>query len=181
MGKNEVKLIWNKNEDLSLASIVLDAIREGDTQIKAFEHASMKIGRTVTACGFRWNNQLRKQYEMEIKEAKQTAKGIIKTKNPTKLEVTTLEVATNVSQSHATDYFSDPITPIITSVDIIREKLTGMSTYILELESQMSKRDKVISDLRKELAEYKYYSEDVPLLMQLFRKAKEIGFMDKIS
>lgn len=53
---------WSEEEDKTLAELVLTFIREGKTQIKAFEEASNTLGRTKQACGFRWNKTLRKQY-----------------------------------------------------------------------------------------------------------------------
>jgi RsfA family transcription factor len=180
MVKNEIKLIWSDSEDLALASIVLDAIREGGTQTKAFEQASMKIGRTVTACGFRWNNHLRKLNLEVIKQAKNTAKEP-KTNESKSNKTTITKSKTRRIASYKSDDFSDPISVINTSVDLIRDKLIGMSTYILDLESLLAKRDKEISELQKDLVKYKYYSEDIPLLHQLFKKAQEIGFIDRIS
>jgi prespore-specific regulator len=44
---------------------VLTFIREGKTQIQAFEATGYILGRTKQACGFRWNKKLRKQYNLQ--------------------------------------------------------------------------------------------------------------------
>ena len=46
---------WTHDEDLLLAEIVLRHIREGGTQLAAFEEVGKKLTRTSAACGFRWN------------------------------------------------------------------------------------------------------------------------------
>ena len=61
---------WTKDEDLLLAEVVLRHIREGSTQLKAFEEVGQKLSRTPAACGFRWNSTVRKQYKSGIELAK---------------------------------------------------------------------------------------------------------------
>lgn len=70
---------WTKSEDLKLAEITLRFIREGKTQLEAFKAAATELNRSSSACGFRWNATVRKQYEKAIQLAKDTRK-IIKTK-----------------------------------------------------------------------------------------------------
>ncbi|MDR6726194.1 prespore-specific regulator [Paenibacillus amylolyticus] len=67
---------WNVEADLLLSQTVLQHIETGSTQLKAFEEASEKLNRSKAACGFRWNNFLRKQYELAIGEAKRTRSRI---------------------------------------------------------------------------------------------------------
>nr|WP_317450888.1 RsfA family transcriptional regulator [Alkalibacillus aidingensis] len=65
---------WTKDEDLLLAEMVIRYIREGKTQMKAFEDVGKKLSRTPQACGFRWNANLRKQYQQAIELAKKDRK-----------------------------------------------------------------------------------------------------------
>lgn len=61
---------WTHEEDTLLATTVLDYIKNGNTQLNAFEAVANELGRTASACGFRWNATLRKQYEEQIALAK---------------------------------------------------------------------------------------------------------------
>src|SRR3954451_25331698 len=61
---------WSPDDDLILAEVTLRHIREGSTQLSAFEEVGEKIGRTSAACGFRWNSFVRKKYEAAIQIAK---------------------------------------------------------------------------------------------------------------
>lgn len=61
---------WTPDDDLILAEVTLRHIREGGTQLKAFEEVGERIGRTPAACGFRWNSCVRKRYEEAIRLAK---------------------------------------------------------------------------------------------------------------
>ena len=67
---------WTQDEDLLLAEVVLRYIREGGTQLQAFEEVGKKLTRTAAACGFRWNSTIRKQYKTGIELAKKQRKEI---------------------------------------------------------------------------------------------------------
>lgn len=61
---------WTPDDDLALAEVVLRHIREGSTQLAAFEEVAKKLSRTAAACGFRWNSTIRKKYDTAIAIAK---------------------------------------------------------------------------------------------------------------
>jgi len=65
---------WSKDEDILLAEVVLRLIREGGTQLQAFEEVGKLLSRTSAACGFRWNSYVRKQYKSGIELAKKQRK-----------------------------------------------------------------------------------------------------------
>ncbi|MCX8046098.1 MAG: RsfA family transcriptional regulator [Anoxybacillus gonensis] len=65
---------WTEEEDMLLAETVLAFVREGGTQLRAFEEVGKKLSRTAAACGFRWNAYVRKKYEQELELAKQQRK-----------------------------------------------------------------------------------------------------------
>ncbi len=62
---------WSPDDDLILAEVTLRHIRDGSTQLAAFEEVGQRIGRTSAACGFRWNSCVRKRYDEAIGMAKQ--------------------------------------------------------------------------------------------------------------
>lgn len=65
---------WSHEDDLLLAETVLRHIREGSTQLKAFDEVGDKLNRTSAACGFRWNAEVRANYEQAIELAKKQRK-----------------------------------------------------------------------------------------------------------
>ncbi|MBG9767945.1 sporulation specific transcriptional regulator GerR [Bacillus vallismortis] len=69
---------WTQDEDLLLAEVVLRHIREGGTQLSAFEEVGRALTRTAAACGFRWNSYVRKQYQSGIELAKKQRKELRK-------------------------------------------------------------------------------------------------------
>ncbi|NBJ68627.1 MULTISPECIES: RsfA family transcriptional regulator [Clostridia] len=65
---------WSHEDDLLLAETVLRHIREGSTQLNAFEEVGDKLNRTSAACGFRWNAEIRNKYVNAIDLAKRQRK-----------------------------------------------------------------------------------------------------------
>ncbi|MFD1065354.1 RsfA family transcriptional regulator [Oceanobacillus locisalsi] len=65
---------WSHEDDLLLAETVLRHIREGSTQLNAFEEVGDHLNRTSAACGFRWNAEVRNKYENAIDLAKRQRK-----------------------------------------------------------------------------------------------------------
>ncbi|MFF2445957.1 RsfA family transcriptional regulator [Neobacillus sp. NPDC058068] len=77
---------WSQDEDLLLAEVVLRYIREGGTQLQAFEEVGKRLSRTSAACGFRWNSYVRKQYKSGIELAKKQRKEMKKQAIPVEAE-----------------------------------------------------------------------------------------------
>lgn len=65
---------WLEENDILLAETVLRHVREGSTQLSAFEEVGDALNRTAAACGFRWNAVVRRDYEKELAEAKKERK-----------------------------------------------------------------------------------------------------------
>lgn len=65
---------WLGENDILLAETVLRHVREGSTQLSAFEEVGDQLNRTAAACGFRWNAVVRKDYEEQLEDAKRERK-----------------------------------------------------------------------------------------------------------
>lgn len=65
---------WTEDNDLLLAETVLRHVREGSTQLSAFEEVGDILNRTAAACGFRWNAVVRRDYEDDLEDAKRERK-----------------------------------------------------------------------------------------------------------
>lgn len=66
---------WTEDEDILLAETILRYIRQGKTQLDAFQEVAEKLTRTPAACGFRWNSTIRKQYTDAINLARNERKN----------------------------------------------------------------------------------------------------------
>ena len=69
---------WLEQDDELLAETVLRHVREGSTQLGAFEEVGDALNRTAAACGFRWNAVVRRDYESELSEAKKERKQTLR-------------------------------------------------------------------------------------------------------
>ncbi|MGM0874378.1 MAG: RsfA family transcriptional regulator [Bacillota bacterium] len=65
---------WSHEDDLLLAETVLRHIRDGSTQVAAFDEVGDQLNRTSAACGYRWNAEVRSQYEKAVEIAKKQRK-----------------------------------------------------------------------------------------------------------
>lgn len=88
---------WTGEEDELLANVVLSNIRTGGTQLKAFEEVGKQLSRTASACGFRWNACVRRQYKEEILQAKTQRKELA----PTQAENNTKTIGQIVSKEQS--------------------------------------------------------------------------------
>ncbi|GAE35078.1 RsfA family transcriptional regulator [Halalkalibacter akibai] len=65
---------WSHEDDVLLAETVLKHIKEGSTQLRAFDEVGDELNRTSAACGFRWNAVVRNRFMKQIAEAKKERK-----------------------------------------------------------------------------------------------------------
>ena len=82
---------WTPEDDVTLAELVLRHIREGSTQLVAFDEAAALLGRTSAACGYRWNGVVRRHYDDAIREAKQVRRKALeerRTRRPNRTQIT---------------------------------------------------------------------------------------------
>ncbi|WP_103109520.1 hypothetical protein [Brevibacillus reuszeri] len=63
------RIVWSTAEDSKLLETVLRYIRNGSSQKAAFREVGVELGRSVEACGFRWNNVVRKQNKERVDSA----------------------------------------------------------------------------------------------------------------
>ncbi len=178
---------WNDEEDLLLAETVLRYIREGGTQLKAFEEVGRKLSRTGAACGFRWNSFVRKQYQQGIdlakiqrKESKKQKKktvqqpgaaagsdGRISRRQPAEAALSLEEVTTFIHHLYELAYGNQP-------------KLAAQESFesrSLELEQKVRELSEENQSLKKEMAALRM---DHRVLLDIMEKARKmIGENDK--
>lgn len=75
---------WTTEEDMFLAETVLEYIRNGIPQLKAFEKVGDDFNRTTAAVGFRWNANVRHQFKKQIDDAKKQKIQLVKSQKTNK-------------------------------------------------------------------------------------------------
>ncbi|MDZ5470862.1 Myb-like DNA-binding domain-containing protein (plasmid) [Bacillus sp. 31A1R] len=62
---------WTEEDDQFLYETVMEYTQNGDSKASAYRKASDVLGRTVTACAYRWNRQLK--HKMKINHIKEVS------------------------------------------------------------------------------------------------------------
>ncbi|MGF7535070.1 hypothetical protein AAGG74_15475 [Bacillus mexicanus] len=65
---------WTDEEDSIVKDVVFEKVKNGETQLIAFEELGEKLDRSPSSIAFRWNSKLRKLYKDEFKKAKELRK-----------------------------------------------------------------------------------------------------------
>jgi len=176
---------WTKDEDLLLAEVVLRHIREGSTQLKAFEEVGQKLSRTAAACGFRWNSSVRKQYKTGIELAKRQRKEL-KKKSQDVFESHQVDGEKKLKGSEAELNGMLSIEQVILFLQRLKEKEIKFDTSVDELNKYKEERD----DLRKKLKatqeenekmkkEINSLKDDYLALLSIMEKARKLALKEE--
>jgi len=183
---------WSPEDDLMLAEVTLRHIREGSTQLLAFEEVGERIGRTAAACGFRWNSCVRKKYEAAIQIAKAQRQKRSSRKHAMSEEARTASVAT-ADVDGGTRYESGAEEAI--SFDGIIRFLrqwkgtqTELNRQIRQLEKELREKDEELARLREEnerlssevnhvQTDYRTVNDDYKALIQIMDRARKMAFL----
>ncbi|WP_346200815.1 RsfA family transcriptional regulator [Caldifermentibacillus hisashii] len=176
---------WTKDEDLLLAEVVLRHIREGSTQLKAFEEVGQKLSRTAAACGFRWNSSVRKQYKTGIELAKRQRKEL-KKKSQDVFDSHQVDGEKKIKGNEAELSGIFSIEQVISFLQRLKEKEIQFDTSVDELKKYKEERD----DLRKKLKatqeenekmkkEINSLKDDYLALLSIMEKARKLALKDE--
>lgn len=181
---------WSPDDDLILAEVTLRHIRDGGTQLKAFEEVGERIGRTAAACGFRWNSCVRKKYEAAIQIAK--AQRQKRNKKMTLVPAGAGGAEGEEGAAVKSDVVEDAI-----SIDrVIRFLRQWKSTYqemsrqIRGLEKELKEKQEELEGLRKEnerlqgevseaQTDYRVINDDYKALIQIMDRARKLAFLSE--
>ncbi|WP_078554873.1 RsfA family transcriptional regulator [Bacillus alkalicellulosilyticus] len=169
---------WSSDEDLILAEVVLRHIREGSTQLAAFEEVGQRLSRTSAACGFRWNSAIRKKYEAAITLAKKQRK---KTKQPQEnQEVYLTEVAAEqtIEQENVEEIQEELVEPTV-EVETVSKTITmkDVIDYLTSVSGKSVEQQQLEKDneaLRNEIAQLKEKNRKIEKEIESLKKEKDI-------
>lgn len=176
---------WSKDDDLILAELTLRHIREGSTQLNAFEEVGNRIGRTAAACGFRWNSYVRKKYETAIQIAKaQRQKRNQQKKQPSKI----VSEVTAIDEHEGTMDENVSIDAVIRFLRQWKGTYQEMSRQIKQLERQLKLNEEELQELKKEnekllkqvnsvQTDYSVVNDDYRALIQIMDRARKMAFL----
>jgi prespore-specific regulator len=185
---------WSDEDDLILAEVTLRHIREGSTQLSAFEEVGEKIGRTAAACGFRWNSFVRKKYEAAIQIAKAQRQKRTHLKKHAAVSISSSSIAT-LDAPESVGGRQESFTEESLSIDAVirflrhwRNTYQDMSRHIKALEKEIHEKDDELHTLRKENnklnkqvneveTDYRVVNDDYKALIQIMDRARKMAFL----
>lgn len=156
---------WTSDHDQVLANTVLNHIRCGSTQLKAFEEVADVLGRTPAACGFRWNSEVRKRYAEEIADAKKKRMNKASEKAPVHL----------VREDKVITIYDK----IISLIQEAKENHLSLRKEYDALKKQIEQKSKELEELRK--MNSNDHESDLQHFMNILKRARELGALDRTS
>ncbi|MGZ9585051.1 RsfA family transcriptional regulator [Paenibacillus marinisediminis] len=181
---------WTADDDLILAEVTLRHIREGGTQLAAFEEVGEKIGRTSAACGFRWNSCVRKKYEAAI----QLAKAQRQKRNYMKKQPVGAQVA-SIALTEQEDAIKMDVSEESISMDMVlrflrqwKNSYQDLARQIKLLEKELDQKDEQLSRLQSEndilskqvnevQTDYRTVNDDYKALIQIMDRARRLAIL----
>jgi prespore-specific regulator len=183
---------WSPDDDLILAEVTLRHIREGSTQLSAFEEVGQRIARTSAACGFRWNSCVRKRYDEAIGMAKQQRQ---KRNYLKKQGISTISGAERLVVEEGDSGKNELLSAESMSLEAIirylrqwKGTVQEMSRQIRHLEKELKDKDERLTEYReinerlsKEVNEvqtdYRVVNDDYKALIRIMDRARRLAFL----
>ncbi|MFB5677302.1 RsfA family transcriptional regulator [Paenibacillus terreus] len=187
---------WSAEDDLILAEVTLRHIREGGTQLAAFEEVGQKISRTAAACGFRWNSCVRKRYEEAISIAKAQRQKRSYIRKQTPVSMSQITAFSGLDQEEGA-YQEDSASEDSLSIDAVIRFLRQWKGTIQETRRQMKMLEKELREKEEELNElrlenerlskevnevqtdYRVVNDDYKALIQIMDRARRLAFLNE--
>ncbi|MFE4896868.1 RsfA family transcriptional regulator [Peribacillus butanolivorans] len=174
---------WTQDEDLLLVEVVLRHIREGSTQLRAFEEVGKQVSRTSAACGFRWNSFVRKQYKSGIELAKKQRKEQAVKETEFEMETVvaefkTIEHKTNEERENESITLQEVILYLTKMDELIQldsKEKERISEHSLLLEQE---NDRLQDENRLLKENLKVVEEDYRALMQIMERARKLSVLE---
>jgi prespore-specific regulator len=182
---------WSDEDDMILAEVTLRHIRDGSTQLAAFDEVGERIGRTGAACGFRWNSYVRKKYEAAIQIAKSQRQKRTKARKRAAVPVPAFPDQLDAFASSRGDSMSEESLTIDAVIRFLRGwkgTYQEMARVTRQLEKELQEKNEELERMRheKELlsrqvneveSDYKVVNDDYKALIQIMDRARKLAFL----
>ena len=164
---------WSNENDLLLAETVLRHIREGSTQLNAFEEVGDMLNRTSAACGFRWNAVVRNDYYEAIELAKKQRKQL-KRKH---LHWAPKQKRAMTTKHKPLDYIQD----MMALLESLNQQLhsTELSSELTEKNRQLTKENNLLNkQLKQTRKRLNTVESDYQAFIQIMDRARKLSLLD---
>jgi prespore-specific regulator len=172
---------WSQDEDLLLAEVVLRHIREGGTQLSAFEEVGKQLSRTSAACGFRWNSFVRKQYKSGIELAKKQRKELKKQSVPSEKDLTVEIVSEETASSISTSSEGVTFQSVLHFLENLHKKAAAASSIeeakeksLQKIKELEKKSYSLVAENERLAKNLKAIEEDYRSLIEIMERARKM-------
>lgn len=178
---------WTHEDDLLLAETVLRHIREGSTQLNAFEEVGDALNRTSAACGFRWNAEVRNKYVHAIDLAKRQRKEKKRSEaNRTKSQRTIINEPITSTNEHQLVLESDiNLSTVIQYLESLQHEIIHnhedkSKQQLLKSENiELKKQNEILEkELKKVTNRLETVEEDYSSFIQIIERARKLTLLD---
>ncbi|UJL44933.1 RsfA family transcriptional regulator [Virgibacillus sp. NKC19-16] len=188
---------WSHEDDLLLAETVLRHIREGSTQLNAFEEVGDKLNRTSAACGFRWNAEVRMKYDNAIdlakRQRKEKKRAMLGTTQQSRKRVSLPQnneedTIDEEADTHTIPVIEEPSITMDMVIKFLREvkkdyhasnqskaSLEHTQKENMELKEQVQSLEKQLAQTEKQLSTIQ---EDYQVFIQIMERARKMTVLD---
>ena len=175
---------WTHEDDLLLAETVLRHIREGSTQLNAFEEVGDALNRTSAACGFRWNAEVRNRYVQAIELAKRQRKEKKRREAREKKQAQTKQQQTSTNKQLVLEEDLN-LGKVINYLQTLQYESQHDDRYKQEVETLTAENERLKEtnkELEKELKKIKErlqtVEEDYSAFIQIIERARKLTLLD---
>jgi prespore-specific regulator len=177
---------WSSEDDMILAEVTLRHIREGGTQLSAFEEVAERLGRTPAACGFRWNSSVRKNYDAAIQVAKterqRRSQERVRYTTPLTLSSVRLDSVPNLEQQED-EYSLDHVIRFLrqhkNEVGELKKQQKQLEQELFEREDELRRLENENKTMKEQLStvesDYQLVNEDYRTLVQIMDRARKLA------
>jgi prespore-specific regulator len=177
---------WSSEDDMILAEVTLRHIRDGGTQLSAFEEVAEKLGRTPAACGFRWNSSVRKNYDAAIQVAKteRQRRSQDRSRYTTPLTLSSVRVdSVPVLENQEDEYSLDHVIRFLrqhkNEVGELKKQQKQLEQELFEREDELRRLEKENRSMKEQLttveSDYQLVNDDYRTLVQIMERARRLA------
>ncbi|KEK26328.1 RsfA family transcriptional regulator [Bacillus gaemokensis] len=182
---------WTREDDLLLAETVLRHIRTGSTQLKAFDEVGDKLNRTSAACGFRWNAEVRQNYEDAVQLAKKQRKDLKRSEaNVEKQQLLEPKTKIVIDAEFSEELIPSKASLTIQDVIVFLQNLEHNNPHVEKvqienegLHTQLASLQKTNNELEAKLAvltkQQQAIEEDYAMLVRIMDRARKLVLVDE--
>lgn len=173
---------WSPEDDMILAEVTLRHIRDGGTQLSAFEEVAERLGRTPAACGFRWNSSVRKNYDAAIQVAKTERQRRNQERiRYTPITISSVRVDSTLSEENE-DYSLDHVIRFLrqhkNELGELKKQQKQLEQELFEREDELRRLEMENKAMKQQLktveTDYRLVNDDYRTLVQIMERARKL-------